>query len=320
MEMTRHALSNGRALPAAILHSLQSAALAVEPPEGSGPPRVLSPDELKGLTQAHNHLARVVAPATPQTLLLLKQNAQSVFSFLGPLPFVRRMMLATICCLVLFIGLSLNEYVNVPDEGDIFKGEGVPLLLNELFFMAAAGLGASFAALFEASRYIADCSFEERFEATYWIKFFLGLVAGLILVTLVPIQVSQGMSEVTRPTLAMLGGFSATAVYRMITRLVETVESLVRGDNKELLASRERAAKARATEEAVQHRMKLASKLVTLQQQLGASDQEQVRAQLSQFVRSLMSDADHLEDMDPTPTASANTEPAPAEESLAKAS
>jgi hypothetical protein len=288
LEMAKHALTIGRAVSPSMLQGLQAAAMAA-PHEGAGAPRLLKADDLKRLAFTHSQLSRLVAPATPQTLLLLSHSARSRFSFLGPIPFVRRMMLASICCLLLFIGLSLINYVNDPAESDIFNSEGLPLLLNELFFMAAAGLGASFAALFEASRYIGCCSFEAKFEATYWIKFFLGLIAGLILVTLIPINASGGTPEVARPTLAMLGGFSATAVHRMISRMVETIESLVRGDTKALLASQESATKARALEEVTQSRMKLAAKLMSLQQKLAGGSQEQARAKLDGFVASLFS-------------------------------
>ena len=39
-----------------------------------------------------------------------------------------------------------------------------------------------------------------------------------------------GNGDLTRPVLAMIGGFSATVVYRILSRLTETVEMLFQGD------------------------------------------------------------------------------------------
>lgn len=284
--MTEYCLSTGRGVPPSLLQSIQSATAVLE--QHREAPNVLDSEELKRLATAHNQLLRLVAPATPQALKLLSQGSNSRLSFLGPFPFIQRMMLAAISCSLLFIFFSLSEEINNSGNGDILNSSGLPLLINEVFFMAAAGMGASFAALFDASRYIADRCFEPRFEVTYWIKFFLGLIAGLILVTLLPVDANAG-NGFARPTLAMLGGFSASAVYRILTRMVDTVESLVRGDNRELLARKEGAAKALATEEIAQNRVKLVAGLVSLQQQLAGADHEQVQRQLDRFVGSLVS-------------------------------
>jgi len=283
--MAEYCLSTGRSIPPSLLQNIQAAA---EQHQETHPPRALDSEELKKLATAHNQLVRLVAPATPQALKLLSQGSNSRLSFLGPFPFIQRMMLAAISCSLLFILFSLSEAINNSGNGDILTSSGLPLLINEIFFMAAAGMGASFAALFDASRYIADRCFEPRFEVTYWIKFFLGLIAGLILVTLLPVDANAG-NGFARPTLAMLGGFSASAVYRILTRMVDTVESLVRGDNKELLARKEGAAKALATEEIAQSRVKLVAGLVSLQQQLAGADHAQVQRQLDRFVGSLVS-------------------------------
>jgi hypothetical protein len=37
-----------------------------------------------------------------------------------------------------------------------------------------AGLGACFAALFLANRYIAEGTFDPKYESSYWIRFILG--------------------------------------------------------------------------------------------------------------------------------------------------
>jgi hypothetical protein len=285
--MAEFALSRGRQVPSWAVQAIEAF---------SAPDAAMGPPEVKRLAVAHEALARAVNPATPQALVMLDDESGSSFSFLGPVPFVRRMALAAMVTVVAFVVLTLRPEINDPANGDIMSADGMPLLINELFFMAAAGMGASFHALFQANRYIVLRNFDPRHEVSYWIRFLLGVIAGLMMVTLVPLNASSGHGF-ARPTIAMLGGFSAAAVYRILARLVETLESLVQGDSKSILETRERSARLNAEQELTRQRMKMAADLVGLQQQLasGAAG-EQLRAQLARIVSSVMAADPHAED------------------------
>ena len=117
-DMARHALSIGRAVPPAMLQGLHAAA--------SAPPK-LAPSDLKKLAATHSHLSRLIAPATPETLSLMHKDARSKFRFLGPLPFVRRMILASLCCLAVFIGLRLALLGSFAR-----RGATLPLVLDDV--------------------------------------------------------------------------------------------------------------------------------------------------------------------------------------------
>jgi hypothetical protein len=94
----------------------------------------------------------------------------------------------------------------------------------------------------------------------------------------------------------MLGGYSASAVYRILNRLVEALESLFRGNAKELIVEREEAAAARASEEATGARMRVAAKLVAVQQELAAgTSTEEVTARIREIVASLTPEANEPE-------------------------
>ena len=118
--------------------------------------------------------------------------------------------------------------------------------------MTEPGLGACFAGLFQANRYIANNTFDPKFESSYWIRIVLGLMAGIILAELIPLNLlsesgtsgsesggSSSIAALGKPVLALLGGFSAAAVYRIIARIVDALESLVRGDTKDAMAARD---------------------------------------------------------------------------------
>lgn len=219
--MVRYALASGKPVPEPVVATVQD---AIQVSSDGGAPR-----DLEGLVRAHTELVHIVAPATPRTILLLSQERESRLAMLGPVRLVRHMLIVVIVLLVAFVVLATSPDVN-HGSGDIFTTSGVPLLLNELFLLTAGGLGAAFSSLFTASRYIKAGTYDPKHESTYWLRLILGLMAGLLLPALIPMG---DTSELSKPLLALLGGFSASVLYRILERLVQTVESLVRGETHE---------------------------------------------------------------------------------------
>lgn len=112
---------------------------------------------VRQLRDTHARLSSLVAPATPRTILLLDSETEQrgYLRFLGPVPLIRHMMVTALLSLTALIALTLSPEVNgTRANSDILIGSGTPLLLNELFLLSAAALGASFSALFMANRYI----------------------------------------------------------------------------------------------------------------------------------------------------------------------
>jgi uncharacterized protein YllA (UPF0747 family) len=89
--------------------------------------------------------------------------------------------------------------------------------------------------------------------------------------------------------LAMLGGFSAAVVYRMVNRLIEALESLASGETREINAVQEQAAQARLAAQSAQTRVQLAASLTKLQQQLGAhASPEVLQQELDRVMKNLV--------------------------------
>ncbi|HEY0006175.1 MAG TPA: hypothetical protein VGB17_15455 [Pyrinomonadaceae bacterium] len=292
--MAKYALSSGLAVPPSVIQTLEmfaaqsqqdehetgsaEADLSISAGAGSinGAARAeVSQDALKRLVLAHERLSKIVAPATPRTLGYLDQerNKKRVGKFLGSVGLVRIIMLLAFGFLLAFILLSLSPAIN--DDaggGDIYKSAGWSLLIFELFFLSAAGIGASFAALFEANSYIVKGIFDPRYRSSYWIKIAIGVIAGFILAQLIPLKASEQAIQLQKPTLAMIGGFSGTVVYRILRRLIESVESFVRGEPQDILAAQGQMAKAQAAEERNLDRLKVTALLLNLRNQLGNGD------------------------------------------------
>lgn len=257
--MVQYALAGGMQLPPAIALALEQARAA---PEGTVA-------DVATITKVHDQLSRLVAPATPRALMLMgPEHGTGLRAMLGPVGLVRRMMVAAVISMAVFIGVSLTPYVN--ESLTVQNSSGLELLATELFWLSAAAMGASFAMLMQVSSYVVKRNYDPRYEPSYWIKFFLGVMAGFILVALVPFdggaKGSASSLSLAQPTFAMLGGFSASAVFRILSRLVEAVESVFRGDAKEEIARRESDARSKASEETSQVRMGLAAQLLQLQQ------------------------------------------------------
>lgn len=256
---------------------------------------------LPALVAAHGQLARLVAPAAPATVRLMDEVSRGEggrWSTLGAVKLVRQMMVVAIVCVMAFVGLSLFRHVGSGDAG-LGETSGVWLFVNELFWMAAAGMGASFAILFQVNQYIGDRTYDPTHAPSYWIKLLLGVIAGFILVALVPFpepagQVAVGSgAELThtfsKPLIAMLGGFSASAVYGLLTRLVQAVESLLAGSPAELSAARTAAAVQRVSGEAAEGRIAVAGRLVQVQQALSSGGPtEEVARRLQEVIDALV--------------------------------
>ncbi|MGZ4326475.1 MAG: hypothetical protein ACXVXL_00280 [Solirubrobacteraceae bacterium] len=307
--MARHALGSGKAPPAWVLEAIEReradtdrrASVILQtidetqngeaPGPGRPRPALISTSAggLDELVRAHATLSRLIAPATPRGILLLSRgHREGRLKALGPVRLIRQMLVVVIVMLVMFVVLAISPDVN-STSGDIFRSSGLPLLFNELFYIAAGGLGAAFYALFTAYRYIAEGMYDTTYESSYWIRFILGLIAGVLLPSLIPISSDGGGSSVRRPLLALLGGFSAALLYRILQRFVQTVEALAEGDSRPVEMARSEAATARAVAQVGEDRLVLVGDLVRLRDGLATGESpDHLRASIDKLVAELV--------------------------------
>lgn len=180
------------------------------------------------LSTVHDQLSTLIAPSTPRAIMLIDPifAKPSRFNWISTVPLLRRLMLVAFFSLVSFILLALSPYVS-PTGGDIFTTDGLPLLVNLAFFVSAASLGACFSALFQANEYIVSGVFDPKFETSYWIRLLVGIMAGLILASLIPLD-PKALNGLGKPTLSLLGGFSASLVHRILNLFVGAIEGIVK--------------------------------------------------------------------------------------------
>jgi len=292
--MARYALASGLNVPPALANAIEQARFA---PAGE-------PMDMTALVKAHAQLARLVAPATPRTLLVMGDEHEHAgrFQWAGSVGLVRRMMAAAVISVIIFVLLSATEATSASNQVGFENGFGWEVLANSVFWMSAAAMGASFALLRQVNQYIVDRTYDPKYEPTYWIKFLLGVMAGFIMAALLPTAMgfatgtaakSDGTVSSTMalavPTLAMLGGFSASAVFQILTKLVESVENLFRAAPGDEAAQREKAAQTRAAEELSQSRLSVAGQIVKLQNQIAAgADPAAINRVLAEITQGLV--------------------------------
>lgn len=264
--MARYAFASGLQVPPALADGLEE--LEAAKTAGASSP---SAPSLSRIAAVHRQLSQVIAPATPRALYLLHIDPakDSWISMLGPVPTVRRLVLTSALFTLIFLLSSLSEGINEQTVAlDLYEMHGFQLLQVLTFVLSAAGLGACFHALFTVYRYVSACTYDPRHNASYWIRIGLGLIAGLVLAELIPVGPQNGMHVITKPALALLGGFSASLVYRILARLVDTVESLFKGDARDAAAFQEQQFRSQSNQEVTLARLSTAGQLVSLRDEL----------------------------------------------------
>ena len=275
--MARFALSSGMRVPGTVLERLEAARHT----DGA----------VSELTRIHGRLAAVVAPATPRSIAATAVAQGSFFRAMGSVRLLRRMTVAAGLSLAVFIGTAMSSVVT-DTSGDIGQEAGLTLLINQFHFLSAAGIGASFYSLFLLNRFVKNSTYDPRFDASYWVRFALGVIAGAILADLVT-QDLEGAARIHRATIAMLGGFSAEVVQRILNRLVESLEALVRGSARDLVANRDEIARVKMAEEIGRRRLRMASHLTKLRQDLTAGLQsDELRGRLDRMVEELIDEGE----------------------------
>ncbi|HEU4557878.1 MAG TPA: hypothetical protein VFS20_08520 [Longimicrobium sp.] len=305
--LARYALASGMSVPAPAINAIETARFA--PAD--------QPFDTAALVKAHDQLCRLVAPATPRALMIMgdEHNAASRLAWMGSVGFVRRMMAAAVISVILFFALSATHWTTSGASKTFLDGEGLVVVMNQLFWMSAAGIGASFALLRQVNDYIVARNYDPKYEPTYWIKFLLGVMAGFIMAALLPEVIgaqTEGASNATTalgvPTMAMLGGFSASAVYRILSKIVESIENVFRSSPREEATQREKAAQVKASEDISQMRMNVASQIVALQQELTSGKDP---AQLSETLRGVLGSLMPASAPEPAPSPAPAAAPAP---------
>lgn len=282
--MMRYAFASGIRVPSEI--GLQVSGFAPEPRDtvGSG-----QPADPKRLVETHNQLAALVAPATPRTILYATSAKPGLLGNFGAIPLLRQLALMAWMALGVLVGAVTSGYAGSGTPGSMAASNavGVVVVVNQLFFAAAATLGACFFALFKAQRYVGKTTFDPLYIPVYWTRVVLGVLAGMILANFLSIDGVIGLvpDHLERVSVALLGGFSADAVFTILTRLVEAFNSLVQGSGSDAVAAEKQKCESRLNQERDRNKLSRANELISLRNKLSsAGDAKELEANVNQLI------------------------------------
>jgi hypothetical protein len=164
---------------------------------------------------SHSPLANPGVLESLASTALVEDGATGMQRPPAPAVAVWPMVLAGGFSLAAFIALSVSPYTN-ESVMTVSRSHGISLLMAELFWLSAAALGASFAMLLQASGSAMTGNPDARDGRNVWMGYFTAVMAGFILVALVPTAALEAFTGLTQPFLAALGAFFASMVFRFL--------------------------------------------------------------------------------------------------------
>ena len=197
---------------------------------------LIESDNLDDLINAHNILAKNIAPATPKSIKYLKKlnNKESSGGILfSKLPIIRNLIILALFFLALFIGTSLSSQVN---QESLAKGVlanfGEPLLLNLIFICATSGLGVVFYLLKSVSEAIQKGTLMPEQSIYYVGLIVLGIMSGLILSEIVSTYNNgESLTVFNSSVLALVGGFSSDAIFSILQGIINKIKAVFTSDS-----------------------------------------------------------------------------------------
>ena len=271
--MVQHALGAGHAIPLEVIDRLDMALSAADASSGAANPGRRSSSDasreeaggakaprsemtaLASLSVAHAALSQIIAPATPEAVLLTanERSTHPAWYALGPLPIVRQMLGLSILSLVVLLGVSLSPEVSTANMSQTFLTlGGYSLFVIEVVLVSAASLGSCFQNLQKINAVIADSTYNPKFESSYWTRWVMGVISGIILSQLAyEIFLTPGPANdrtvvgvpptIGEPILALLGGYSVDVVHGILSNIINAFGSLFRGPGDARVESERRA-------------------------------------------------------------------------------
>ncbi len=289
--MAKFALANGKKIPETCAKSIEDFEEKMDTPEGKKKQVTLGE-----IAQAHAKLAALITPTKPVVARKLVQTKEAgrlklLFSSMG---LIGQMILVSIVSLVFFItGLVLVFYFDTKPAD--FSATFV-YFSQLILYIVAAGLGASFSALYKAEQYSTEGTFDPAHYSSYWIRFLMGLISGLVLAVIISESAFDGSDQlltkgVARPVLALLGGFSAELFHTFLSRFVEAFKSLFKGSADGIVAAKILKIKSELENIQAQGEMKMARNLMKLQKDIGKDiSHEEITKRVNELLDGLLPD------------------------------
>lgn len=224
--MSIYALGGGIDVPASVMSVVERATTS---------PEAQNFDEI---LKAHRILAATIVPASPAAITLMQRDRQHhpFLSKFGSVPLIRLLLgLALVSLMGLIASSALPEVNQANLRKDMLENSGFTLVVCELFLAFAGLLGSSFATLFRVNDDVVKRTYDPRNDGEYWVQIGLGVISGVVLSQLIFHGLNPGRADTNaashapvfeQPLLALLGGFSASLVHKVLSNLLTAAENI----------------------------------------------------------------------------------------------
>lgn len=224
---------------------------------------------VKDLLALETALALAIRPALPQTVELLhwessrpKTRFRDFLNFLAPVSAIRKVVGFTILCFIVFFAVVIfgnltaeqvkngipifneNAAAITPDANAGFWSKYATMISLTLFYTSLSAIGACFATLYDANRYVSEGTYDPQLGASYAIRVGLGMMSG-ILISQVLFDLTGDGALFGRIVLALLGGFAGELLFNILSKLTNAVKSLFDEDPRNVIARLKRDFDAR---------------------------------------------------------------------------
>ena len=182
------------------------------------------------LINAHNLLAKNIAPATPKSIAYSKKlyEKEKDKSFLSKLPLVRNLIFLALFFLLTFILSGLSPLVNNDslDEG-VLSNHGTSLLVNLGFLASVSGLGVVFYLLKSVSTSVKQGTLVPEDTIYYIALIILGLISGLMSSEVLSLYTDNPdkINLINKSVLALIGGFSSDGIFTILQGIITKMKS-----------------------------------------------------------------------------------------------
>lgn len=212
--------------------------------------------EIVLLPKIHAILLEQVSPATPKSIWLTQPDARGSLHIL-PITLLR------ICALLCLAPFILFTTIRSGNTNDVEVYRTIAIIFG-------AGLGSSFYALFTANRYVTARTFDLGYSSVYMTRWILGIIAGVILANIIVPDLKSNemkpdlLAQLGPPMIAMIGGYSAEAVNKILRKLVAMIVALFESETLDIVRSREQEMKVKYTAENTKKRISTAIELTKI--------------------------------------------------------
>lgn len=190
-------------------------------------------DSIDKLIADYNALCKVIEPANIESIKYINakliQNGRLRKWY--EIPVFKKCMFIAIVALIILIGVSLLEDVNIENQQKgLLNSHGMVLFVNLIFICSASLLGVMFYILKNLGQKIKQYTFLQVDALELDASIIIGVISGFVVSELFLFTIADLQNDyfaIQKMTLALLGGFSSDAIFSILQDIVKKFKNIL---------------------------------------------------------------------------------------------